>query len=81
MEGFHHRVAQRIAGMSYGRVVEGGWEWSSVAEALEAAWMWPMKEYIWRQYATITEYIANQPIYEISTGAKRMPISGRLMQC
>ena len=37
MEGFHHRLAQRIAGMSDRKVMEGGWEWSSVAEALEAA--------------------------------------------
>ena len=27
MEGFHHWVAQRISGMSYRRVREGGWEW------------------------------------------------------
>ena len=37
LDGFHHRVVQRITGMSDQKVGEGVWEWSLVAEALEAA--------------------------------------------
>ena len=48
LEGFHHRVARRISGRLARRVGEGGWDWSSVAETLEAADRWPRKEYIWR---------------------------------
>ena len=43
LEGFHHQVCRRIAGMSDGQV---GWELcecSSVLKALETAGMWPMK--------------------------------------
>ena len=59
--------------MSYRRVREGGWEWSWVAEDLEAAGLWPMKEYIWRRQSTISEYIANQPIYKLCTWEERIP--------
>ena len=34
-------------------------------EALEAAGLWSMKEYIRRQKAIIAEYIANFHIYEL----------------
>ena len=34
MEGFHHRFAQRISGMSDRKVREEVWEWSLVTEEL-----------------------------------------------
>ena len=43
MEGFHHQVAWGEAGMSSRQVGEGGWEWSLVAEALEATGLWSTK--------------------------------------
>ena len=36
LEGFHHQVTWRIAGMEARQVGEGGWEWLLVVEALEA---------------------------------------------
>ena len=42
-----------------------------MAEDLEAAGLWPMKEYIWRRQATIKEYITNHPIYKLCTGEDR----------
>ena len=36
-----------------------------MAEALERAGMWPMKEYIRRRQDTIVYYIANQPILSV----------------
>ena len=65
LEEFHHQVAWRIAGLSNWRIGKWGWEWSLVAEALEAAGLWPMKEYIWRRQDTIVECIVNHPIYEL----------------
>ena len=65
LEGFHHQVAWRIAGMPDQRVREGGWEWSLMVEALKAAGMWKMKDYICRCQVTIFRYIFNHPIYEL----------------
>ena len=63
MEGFHHQVEQRIAGISYQKFWEGVWEGSLMEEDLEVAGLCPMKEYIQRWQAEITENITNQPIY------------------
>ena len=51
-----------------------------MAEALEAAGLWPTKKYIYRQQDTIAEYIANLPIYELCMGAERMPVSSKFMR-
>ena len=65
LEVFHHRTDQRISWISARRFGEGGWECSTVAETLEAAGMWPMKDYIRRRQATIGGYIMNCLIYEL----------------
>ena len=59
--------------MSYWQVGEEEWEWQSLTEALEAAGLWPMNEYIWRRRDTIAKYIKNSPIYELCTGGDNMP--------
>ena len=41
---------------------------------------WPMKEYINIWKATIAEYITNHSIYEMCTGAERMPGYIRIMR-
>ena len=50
-----------------------------MVDALEAVGLWPTKEYIWRQKATIAEYIVNQTIYELFTGVDWMLVSSRFM--
>ena len=75
LEGLHHRVDRRIAGMQYRKVGEELWGWSSVTSGL-----WTMKEYIWRRLDTIAEYITNHPIYELCKGAERMRGSNILMR-
>ena len=42
--------------------------------------MWPTEEYIWGRQATIVEYIANRPIYELFTGVEWITGSIRFMQ-
>ena len=49
-------------------------------EALEAAGMFPMKEYIRIWQPTIAEYIANCPIYEVCTGLEWVQGSRRFLQ-
>ena len=73
LEGFHHQVTWRIAGMEAWQVGEGGWEWLLVVEALEATGMCPMKDFICRRKDTIEEHIANHPIYELCMGAEKIP--------
>ena len=51
-----------------------------MAETLETAGLWKMKEYIRRRQYTIKEYIPNHPIYKLCTGAERMSGLSRLMQ-
>ena len=46
---------------------------------MEAAGLWPMKEYIQRRQANIAEYIANHPIYELYAGVEWMPCLSTLM--
>ena len=48
-------------------------------EALEAAGLWPMKEYTLIRQATIADYIANRPIHEVCTGVERMNGSSRFL--
>ena len=66
-------ILKVLEGVSYQRVVEEGYQCSLLAEALEAAWICPMKEYIWRRQDIIAQYIANRPIYDLCTGAEQMP--------
>ena len=46
LEGFPHIYSCRIAGMRYWRSEEREWEHSPVADAMEAAGIWPIKEHI-----------------------------------
>ena len=79
LEGLHHQLTLNIAGMSACHVGEGGWDWSSVAEALEVADLWPLNEYIQRRQANIAEYITNHPIYELCMGVDQMPGSSMFL--
>ena len=47
--------------------------------ALETTGIWPIIEYVRRQQATIAEYVAGRPIYELCTGAERMEGSSMLL--
>ena len=53
-------------------------------EALEIARLWPIKEYIQRRQGTVAAQVVCRPIYELCTGAERIPgtsmlCSGRIM--
>ena len=59
--------------MTTQRVEDGEWEFPPVADAMEAAWIWPIKEYIQRRQVTIAAQMACRTIYELCTGAEWMP--------
>ena len=49
LEGFHHRVARRLAGLMARRGNNGEWEFSPVAMALEVTGLWLMQEHVRRR--------------------------------
>ena len=63
-----------------GRVGAERWEWLPVEDALEAAGIWPMKEYIRRRQATIEEYISISRIYELCTRAEWLQGKSQMIQ-
>ena len=70
---FHHWVARRILGKTDCRTVNEEWEWPPVADSLEIVGIYPIEEYIQRQQATITVHITSRTIYELYTGAEKIP--------
>ena len=71
--GFHHRVAQRIKGMTGTYGAGGEWDYPPVVAEMEAVVLQPISEYIKRRQATISETVAFRPIYELCAEAERMP--------
>ena len=65
LEGFRHRAAQLIMGMTSG----GEWEYPLVVKAIEAAGIHSIGMYIKRRKTTIVERVACRPIYELCTEA------------
>ena len=56
------------------------WEWALVEEALEETRIWPMREYVRRRQATIEEYVAYQPIYNLFIGVDHIEGSRRFLR-
>ena len=71
-EGFHHRAARRITGMTATRGAGGEWEYPPVAAAMEATGLHPIRGYIRRRQATIAEKVSLRPMYELCAEAERM---------
>ena len=79
LEGFQHRAARRITGMSDKRGAGGEWEYPLVVEAMEAAGIQPIGLYIRRQQATIVVRLACHLLYKLCTEAERMLGTSRLV--
>ena len=80
VEGFYHCISCRIAGKTACRIRTEVWEWPPVEESLEAAGVWPMREYTRRHQATIEDYIAKRLIYDMCIGAEHFQGKSRLMR-
>ena len=80
LEGFHHRAARRITGNQARRLPNGDWEYPPLAPALEAAGLWPMKEYVRRRQAHIAEYVATRPIFQLCSQAPALSGSSRALR-
>ena len=80
LEDFHHWVARKIAAMTTRHTEGREWLYPPVADLMEALGLCLIKEYIKRQKSTIAEQVACRPIYEICTGAERMPGSIQMVR-
>ena len=57
----------------------GNWEWHPVAEALETAGLWPIKEYIQQRSDTVKVQVAFWTIYELFKKVETMTVTSRFM--
>ena len=46
LKGFHHRVARKLTGKMARRQADGSWDYPPIADALEAAGLFPMEDRI-----------------------------------
>ena len=68
LEVFHNQEVRWIAGIMAQHMTSGEWERPSVADTLETAGIWKIKDYIQRRQATIAAQVAYRPIYELCIG-------------
>ena len=80
LEGFHHRVARRITGMTATRGVGGEREYPPVVAAMESAGLHTIVDYIRRRQENIAEKVACCPVYKLCVEAERMPGTIRMVR-
>ena len=80
LEGFYHRAARRIMGMTAKHVADGEWEYPPEVVAIEAAGLHPIQEFIQRRQVTILEQVVCCPIYELCIELDRRPGMSRMMR-
>ena len=71
LRGFHHRVARRITGM-LPALQDGEWVTPPAGEALRAAGMHSIDEYITVRQRTIVEKVATRPIMQLCNSTERL---------
>ena len=72
-------VARRIVGVTLRSTMRGEGGWPPVAEALETAGLWTIKEYIQHRQATVVDRVTCHPIYELFTVSEQMPVTSNFM--
>ena len=70
LEGFHHRIARRIAGLRATLLPNGEWEYPDVSEALRIAGLHTIREHISRRLNKTAEYVATRPIFNLCINAE-----------
>ena len=71
MEGFQHRASRRIAGMTDRRAEDGEWDYSLVADEMEAALLWMINKYIQILQSTISAQVACRKNMSCAPGRNR----------
>jgi hypothetical protein len=69
---FHHRVIRKLSGK--GPQLHGEqWIYPPMEEALKAAALYPMAEYLTCQWNRLLAHVINQPVFELCHWAERLP--------
>ena len=71
LNGFHHRIARRIAG-SRPRRENGVWTYPPIEPALAEVGLFTMEEYILRRRRTLAVYVSDRPILHLCQRAARL---------
>ena len=69
LQGFHHRVARQLSGLTASRLPHGAWQHHPAADALKTCGMYSMEEYINRRCKYLDRYITERPILALCRGA------------
>jgi citrate synthase len=72
LAGFHHRVARKLSGKGP-RLHGEQWIYPPVEEALKAAALYPMAEYLTCQRNRLLAHVINRPVFELCQWAERLP--------
>jgi hypothetical protein len=71
LEGFHICAVWQMMGNRTKRNVDGSWTYPCSADVLNAAGLKTITHYMEVRQQTVTNFIINQPIYELCAGAVR----------
>jgi len=78
LAGFHNRMARRLSGKRpYFLRREERWIYPPLAEAMEAATLYPIEHYISARQATMVDNVATRPILDLCRESKRLSGSTR----
>ena len=77
LERFHNRAARRLSGRTPRRSRRGAWVWPSPEEALTAARLRPVSEYISVRRSRFVDKIATRPIVQLCQQVPRQRGSSR----
>ena len=81
IEGFNHRIARLVVGMTERKGEGGEWEWALVDAALETTETWTIREYVRRWQVKIMEYVSGRPIYKLCAIKECMEGYIRFLRC
>ena len=73
LDGFHHRVARQISGLTPYYTGHGEWYYPPREDALRECGLHPMAEYISRRRRYLVQHVANHPLLECLVEADRPP--------
>ena len=73
LSGFHHRVACRLTGRQQQKILDGGWFYPPLEDAMAEAGLQEVETYVSCLHNTVVQYIATNPIMDLCLAAKRRP--------